>query len=93
MEKLIISVHRRTRPVDCDVEEETTRMYFAVPPCGVIGDGIELQVRPPETESGTGMNPRICTARQLDATAGDGLLGSAGSPGRLETSLYSSYPP
>lgn len=38
------------------------------------------------------MNPRICTARQLDATAGDGLLRSAGSPGRLETSLYSSYP-
>jgi hypothetical protein len=42
-------------------------------------------------ESGTGKEPRIRTVRQLAAAAGDGWLGSVGSPGQLETSLNSGY--
>jgi hypothetical protein len=38
---------------------------------------------------GTGIEPRICTVRKLTAAAGDGRLGSVGSPGQLETSLNS----
>jgi hypothetical protein len=42
VEKLIISVQKRAPPVDGYVEEETTRVFFAVTPCGVMGDGIKL---------------------------------------------------
>jgi hypothetical protein len=42
VEKVITSVQKQTCPVDGHVEEETTRMFFAVTPCRVIGDGIEI---------------------------------------------------
>jgi len=48
-------------------------------------------LRTSEREGGAGTEPRICTVRQLTAAAGDGLLGSVGSPGQLETSLNSGY--
>jgi hypothetical protein len=48
-------------------------------------------LRTPARESGAGREPRIRTVRQLAAAAGDGWLGSVGSPGQLETSLNSGY--
>jgi hypothetical protein len=53
--------------------------------------GCRNLLRTSEREGGTGTEPRICTVRQLTAAAGDGLLGSVGSPGQLETSLNSGY--
>ena len=53
--------------------------------------GCRNLLRTPARESGTGNEPRIRTVRQLVAAAGDGWLGSAGSPGQLETSLNSGY--
>jgi len=53
--------------------------------------GCRNLLRTPARESGTGNEPRIRTVRQLAAAAGDGWLGSAGSPGQLETSLNSGY--
>jgi hypothetical protein len=53
--------------------------------------GCRNLLRASEGESGTGTEPRIRTVRQLAAAAGDGLLGSVGSPGQLETSLNSGY--
>jgi hypothetical protein len=40
-----------------------------------------------DVSAGLGEKPRIHTVRQLTAAAGDGRLGSVGSPGQLETSL------
>ncbi len=57
---------------------------------GVLG-GCRNLLRTPARESGTGKEPRIRTVRQLAAAAGDGWLGSVGSPGQLETSLNSGY--
>jgi hypothetical protein len=56
----------------------------------VLG-GCRNLLRTPARESGTGREPRIRTVRQLAAAAGDGWLGSVGSPGQLETSLNSGY--
>jgi hypothetical protein len=53
--------------------------------------GCRNLLRTSAREGGTGTEPRICTVRQLTAAAGDGLLGSVGSPGQLETSLNSGY--
>jgi len=53
--------------------------------------GCRNLLRTPARESGTGKEPRIRTVRQLAAAAGDGWLGSVGSPGQLETSLNSGY--
>ncbi len=53
--------------------------------------GCRNLLRTSAREGGTGTEPRIRTVRQLTAAAGDGLLGSVGSPGQLETSLNSGY--
>jgi len=53
--------------------------------------GCRNLLRTSARESGTGKEPRIRTVRQLAAAAGDGWLGSVGSPGQLETSLNSGY--
>jgi hypothetical protein len=53
--------------------------------------GCRNLLRTSEREGATGTEPRIRTVRQLTAAAGDGLLGSVGSPGQLETSLNSGY--
>ena len=53
--------------------------------------GCRNLLRTSAREGATGTEPRIRTVRQLAATAGDGLLGFAGSPGQLETSLNSGY--
>ncbi len=53
--------------------------------------GCRNLLRTPARESGAGKEPRIRTVRQLAAAAGDGWLGSVGSPGQLETSLNSGY--
>jgi hypothetical protein len=53
--------------------------------------GCRNLLRTSAREGGTGTEPRIRTVRQLAAAAGDGLLGSVGSPGQLETSLNSGY--
>src|SRR5688572_2579295 len=53
--------------------------------------GCRNLLRTAEREGATGTEPRIRTVRQLTAAAGDGLLGSVGSPGQLETSLNSGY--
>ena len=53
--------------------------------------GCRNLLRTSAREGGAGKEPRIRTVRQLAAAAGDGLLGSVGSPGQLETSLNSGY--
>jgi hypothetical protein len=53
--------------------------------------GCRNLLRTSAREGGAGTEPRIHTVRQLTAAAGDGLLGSVGSPGQLETSLNSGY--
>jgi hypothetical protein len=53
--------------------------------------GCRNLLRTSARESGAGKELRIRTVRQLTATAGDGPLGSVGSPGQLETSLNSGY--
>jgi hypothetical protein len=53
--------------------------------------GCRNLLRTSEREGAAGTEPRIRTVRQLTAAAGDGLLGSVGSPGQLETSLNSGY--
>src|SRR4029453_8930715 len=54
-------------------------------------EGCRNLLRTSARESGARTEPRIRTVRQLAAAAGDGLLGSVGSPGQLETSLNSGY--
>ena len=56
-----------------------------------VRQGCRNLLRTPARESGAGREPRIRTVRQLAAAAGDGWLGSVGSPGQLETSLNSGY--
>jgi hypothetical protein len=53
--------------------------------------GCRNLLRTSAREGGAGREPRIRTVRQLTAVAGDGPLGSVGSPGQLETSLNSGY--
>ena len=53
--------------------------------------GCRNLLRTSEGEGGAGKELRIRTVRQLTAAAGDGPLGSVGSPGQLETSLNSGY--
>ena len=53
--------------------------------------GCRNLLRTSARKGATGTEQWIHTVRQLAAAAGDGLLGSAGSPGQLETSLNSGY--
>ena len=53
--------------------------------------GCRNLLRTSARKGATGTEQWIHTVRQLAAAAGDGSLGSAGSPGQLETSLNSGY--
>jgi hypothetical protein len=90
VEKLITLVHESNEFVDRPVDKKISRTSFLDSVAGCL-QGCRNLLRTPARESGTGKEPRIRTVRQLAAAAGDGWLGSVGSPGQLETSLNSGY--
>ena len=81
---------KRAGIVDSSVDKKVLGLLFWIRLRGA-SQGCRNLLRTPARESGTGKEPRIRTVRQLAAAAGDGWLGSVGSPGQLETSLNSGY--
>jgi hypothetical protein len=71
----------------------TTKLldFFSGFGCGRPREAVEISYALPQGRARLGEKPRIRTVRQLTAVAGDGPLGSVGSPGQLETSLNSGY--
>ncbi len=86
MEKLITSVHESARFVDRPVDKKIVGFLFWIR-LRATPQGCRNLLRTSAREGATGTEPRIRTVRQLTAAAGDGWLGSVGSPGQLETSL------
>ena len=83
-------MHEETGLVDSPVDKKILGLLFWIR-LRAASQGCRNLLRTSARESGTGTESRIRTVRQLAAAAGDGWLGSVGSPGQLETSLNSGY--
>lgn len=87
MEKLITSVHELAPFCGQASGQENCWIFFSGFGCGPPRKAVEISYALPQGRAGLGQNRGFVTVRQLTAAAGDGWLGSVGSPGQLETSL------
>ena len=87
MEKLITSVHTRPQYVDPSVDAQIAQISLSQGLAALCQRGVEISYALTARWERGRERPKVRTVRELTAAAGDGLVGSARSPGRLETSL------